>query len=162
MMYLCSRQKQVAEELRQARPPEVWDPALRAHLTGCRSCSDLVLVTQALQQDRMTIVHAAPVASPGIIWWKAQLRLRNGAVERVTRPIALAEKFALFGIVFVLAGLAVWQRTQIAAWFTGLANSAVESSPSGSGGWAMVLIIACAGTLILVGGLAVYMFTQEE
>jgi hypothetical protein len=163
MKYFCSRQKQVAAELRQGRPLEVWDEALRAHVAAC---SDLALVAQALQQDRMQTVQAAQVASPGALWWQAQVRLRKGAMERVTRPMAVAEKFALISMsAAALVGI-VWKRGLFLGWLVGLVNpphsDAVQAGASLIDGWTTVLMAAGLGTVALCAGLTVYLLREKE
>jgi hypothetical protein len=166
MKYFCSQQKQVDTELRQGRLPELWDDALRAHVAGCRSCGDLVLVAQALQQDRMQTVQTAQVASAGALWWRAQVRLRNGALERVTRPIAWAEKFALIVTGAVALAVIIWKRSQLLGWlFALVAGSHPGASPAGSSlidGWTAVLMVTGLGTVALCAGLTVYLLREEE
>jgi len=91
----CSREKEVAELLERGGWPQACAPDLRAHVSGCRSCGDLVLVTETFQRARAGAAGAARLASPEAIWWRAQLRRRNAAVERVGKPILGAQIFAL-------------------------------------------------------------------
>ena len=168
MKYFCGYQEKLALELRQGRPPEVWDEDLRAHVSGCRSCNDLLLVSQTLQQDRTETVQAARVVSPGTLWWQAQVRLRNGAMERVTRPIAVAEKFALISLTSVfLAGIA-WKRDQLFGWLMGLSSSppthsgALAAAPPLIDGWTTLLMAAGLGTVAICAGLAMYLLRDEK
>ncbi len=166
MKYFCSQQEQVASELRLGRPPEVWDETLRAHIAVCRSCSDLALVAQALQHDRMQTVQAAQIASPGALWWQAQVCLRKGAMEHVTRPIAVAEKFALISMTAaVLAGI-VWKRNLFLGWLLGVVSlphsDAVQAGTSLIDGWITVLMAAGLGTVALCAGLTVYLLREKE
>jgi hypothetical protein len=166
MKYFCSQQEQVATELRQGRPPEVWDEALRAHVAACRSCSELTLVAQALQEDRMHTVQAAQVASPGALWWQAQVRLRNGAMERVTRPMAMAEKFALISLTAVALVGIVWKHSQLLGWLLGLADlshpATLQPASSLINGWTTLLMAAGLGTVALCASLAVYLLREKE
>jgi hypothetical protein len=166
MKYFCSHQEKLALELRQGRPPEVWDKELRAHVAACRSCSDLLLVAQSLQQDRISTVNAAQVASPGALWWRAQVRLRNGAMERVTRPIAVAEKFALISITAVALALIVWKRSQFLGWLLGLADlphaGTLPAAPSLIDGWTTLFMAAGLGTVAICAGLAMYLLRDEK
>jgi hypothetical protein len=166
MKYFCSHQEKLALELRQGRPPEVWDESLRAHVADCRSCSDLLIVNQALQQDRAETVQSAHVSSPGALWWQAQVRLRNGAMERVTRPIALAEKFALISLTSVfLAGIA-WKRSLVLGWLTGLSSplhpGTAPSGPSLIDGWTTLFMAAGLGMVAICAGLAMYLLRDEK
>jgi hypothetical protein len=167
----CAQEKEVAAVLREGRWPAACDPALRAHAAACRGCSDLVLVAQALQQLRADTMPAAHVASPGALWWKAQVRRRNAAVERMSRPIAVVEKVALASTAAAGCGLAVWQRTQIAGWLSWLGDithskafrlDALWPAASNPSSGIMVLLIVSLGTFALFGGLAVYWLAEKE
>lgn len=166
MKHFCSQQQQVAAELHQGRLPELWDDALRIHVAGCHSCSDLVLVAQTMQQDRIQTVQTAQIASAGALWWRAQVRLRNGAMERVTRPIALAEKFALFITAAVVFAVIMWKRTQLLGWLLSLADpphtTALPAAPSLIDGWTTLLMAGGLGTVALCAGLAMYLMREEE
>ena len=170
-LQFCSQEKEVAAVLREGRWPAACDPALRAHVTACRGCNDLVLVAQALQQLRADTMPGAQVESPGTLWWKAQVRRRNAAVERMSRPIALVEKVALASTAAAGCGLAVWQRSQIAGWLSWLGDlphskafrlDALWPAASNASSGIVVLLIASLGTFALFGGLAVYWFAEKD
>ena len=138
---------------------------------ACPRCSDLMLVVQTLRQVRNETVESAPIAAPGVLWWRAQIRRRSGAVELMTRPIALVEKLALVILAAGFFCLAAWQWNQIADWAPLLANlahanaSVVETlrAPlAGAGGWMLALALAGFLTLALFGGLAVYLLVEKE
>ena len=97
----CSFENELTQALRDGHWPEGCGPELRAHVENCANCSDLVLVTQAFQSARSESEHAALSESPSLLWWRAQLRRRNAATERVSRPVTIAEIFALVVYVFV-------------------------------------------------------------
>jgi hypothetical protein len=167
----CSREKEVAAALRDRGWPDICDAALRAHVESCRHCSDLVLVATTLQQARSEAAEASHLPAPGILWWRAQLRRRNGAVERIARPIALIEKLALAAMALGILCLAAWQWNQIsdgALWLASLARPSASlldtlwTPFSGAGGWMPVLLIASLVTLALFGGLAVYLLLEKE
>jgi hypothetical protein len=166
MKYFCSYQEKLVSELRQGRPPEMWDETLRSHLARCRSCNDLLLVSEALQQDRSETVKSAQVASPGTLWWQAQVRMRNGAMQRVTRPIALVEKFALASLISVLLAGFAWKRSELLGWLMGVAapsaHPAALAAPSLIDGWATLLMAAGLGTVAIFAGLAVYLLREKE
>ncbi len=163
MKYFCSWQKEVTAALRLG---ELSD-AQRAHLNACPVCADLVLVTQAFGQARMETIQVAGLnsqrsASPGLLWWRAQLLQRNNAVERVTRPVVFAEKISLISILLVSVGLLFWQRGSISDWMSSfdLPDSVLPLAFSNS--WAGVLLIASFGTFLLFSSLAVYLLAKKE
>src|ERR1035438_4613488 len=86
MLRRCPREKEVKELVERGHWPQACAPELRAHVNDCRSCGELVLVTSAFQKARIEAAGAAKLGSPGVLWWRAQLRRRNEAVERIGRP----------------------------------------------------------------------------
>jgi len=166
----CTRQPEVQELLARGHWPHACPPELRAHLADCRSCADLLLVTQAFQQSRAAAAAEVRLPAPGAIWWRAQLRRRNAAVERVGRPILGAYVFALSITVLVAAGLAISQARHGLRWldwlmaWLGDALPTQMFSPSAwlsSGGSLMVLIPVFA-TVVLVGAVAVYLTAERQ
>lgn len=118
----CSRETEVRELMARGHWPEACTEELRAHVRTCHSCGDLVLVTQAFRSARASSIASAPLAAPGVIWWRAQLRRRNAAVERVARPIFSAQVFALSMTVIIAAGLVISQARHGVHWLSWLAN----------------------------------------
>ena len=167
--YFCSWQDEIAAALHEGTLPD----ALREHTNACRQCADLVLVTEAFQQERALATQATSshtraqsLATPSLLWWRAQLRQRNQALERVTRPIFLAEKIALIGVVLSAVGLILWQGD----WMTSLLNSLVDSFSdpanaalsSTTANWMILSLIAGFGSLVAFSGLAVYLIRKKK
>jgi len=63
----CAYEKEVTQVLQRGGWPAACPDELRAHLAGCRSCADLVLVTASFQQERQAAVSAARISSPGAL-----------------------------------------------------------------------------------------------
>lgn len=166
MKYWCSYQEKLSLELRQGKPPEDWDEPLRNHVANCPSCNDFLLVTQALQQDRTEAVKSARVASPSTLWWQAQVRMRNGAMERINRPVALAEKFALIILTVVFVASIAWKGGQILGWFTGpdtpTHSSTAGANPALFNGWTTLFMAAGLGTVAICAALAVFLLREKE
>jgi len=118
----CDREQAVTEMLRRGHWPEACDPALCAHVETCPVCSEVVSVGQLLREEQASLLADMKLPDAGLVWWKAQLRARREAAELATRPIALAEKFALAcGLASLLAFLA-WKWTGFHAWLDRLAS----------------------------------------
>jgi hypothetical protein len=172
--YFCSQQKTVAAALAQGRWPQAVE--LQAHAAACRTCNDLVLVTQSLQQARRETMQALNLETGGAsgqpssdaLWWRAELRRRYGAVERMTRPIAVVEKLALAWIPLVLVGVIVWQWHQISDWLSWLTDASSAFHPSapaaipGSAQVISLVLILSLGGLILISMLAWFLLTEKE
>ena len=60
----CPREKEVADLLHRGHWPQACPADLRAHVDACRSCSELVLVTQAFQSARANADWPRAVLSP--------------------------------------------------------------------------------------------------
>lgn len=163
--FTCTREREVTELLHQGYWPEACPAELRTHVETCRSCSDLVLVTQALQTSRRQALDIPRLESPGALWWRAQLRRRNVAIETVARPILGAQIFALMLLIVVAAGALVWKGNLLKAWlqdlpramnFAALVPSALLQS--GGMGW----IVPALATVALLSGLVVYLTTEKQ
>ena len=167
----CSHEKEVAELLALGHWPQACTPELRAHLGACRSCADLVLVTQAFQYARANLTAQVNLPSPSQLWWRAQLRRRNQAVERVGKPILGAQIFALSVSLVFAAGFLAAQATQGLAWLSWLRAlpqasalhlEALMSSGLFNSGWSPMLVIPVLATLALLGGVAVYLASEKQ
>ena len=123
MLRSCTHEVEVRALVERGQWPQACAPELRAHVGSCRSCSELALVTAAFQRARNQAVGAAKLGSPGLLWWRAQLRRRNVAVQRISRPILSAQIFALALNLVLAAAVAVWQARHGLAWLTWLEES---------------------------------------
>ena len=167
MFRTCSYEAELTQAMKDGHWPEGCGPELRAHVDGCSGCSDLVLVTQTFQHARSESEHAILGGSPSLLWWRAQLRRRNAAGQRVSRPITIAQTFALF--VYVLLGV-VFIASQYrhglhwASWWSELVPSRAQHFlPVGSGqvDWNLLLLISGFGMLALLSGLVVYLASDK-
>ena len=167
----CPREKEVTELLAQGGWPQACPPDLRAHVTACRSCGDMVLVATAFHAVRTSAAAQANLSSPGALWWRAQLRRRNAAVERVGKPILGAQIFALAVNVMLVVGFLAYEATHGLEWlpwlqqlpqsFTGHIETLWSSAlldPS----WSLMVLVPAIATLALLGGVAVYLAADRQ
>jgi hypothetical protein len=165
----CSREKEVTELLKRGHWPQACSPELRAHVAGCRACGDLALLTATFQAARAESASVAPLQSPGLLWWRAQLRRRNTAIERMARPLLGAQIFAF--AVTLLAGAAFFVvRAQrgfhLLSWLEELPRTLHLEAllPAAlphfeDGIW---LLVPALATLALLGGVAVYLSSEKQ
>jgi hypothetical protein len=167
----CLHEKELSALLALGHYPNACPPELRDHVTACRSCSELVLVTHAFQTARTQTAATANLPSPGLLWWRAQLRRRNAAVERVGKPILGANIFALSVMsLFAIAFLATQATSGLRwlSWFTQLPQTPafhLESLwPASliSSAWGLPLLIPVCATLALLAGVAVYLALEKQ
>lgn len=176
LMRSCTREAEVKALVERGQWPQACAPDLRDHVSACRSCSELALVTAAFQRARNQAVGAAKIGSPGLLWWRAQLRRRNAAVERISKPILSAQIFALAVNLVVAAAVAVWQARQGVAWLTWLQelphsfgsqwfSSLLPSGLFGSGDSLLMnplVLVSVMSALALVGCVVVYFASEKQ
>ncbi len=161
----CSCEEELTRALKDGHWPEGCTPELRAHVAGCASCVDLVLVTQTMQGARAESRHEALPGAANLLWWKAQLRQRNAATERVSRPITIAEIFAfcvmlLVAVIFVASQYRHGLRW--AEWLPELAPWRALHFSSAATGWGSLLLISGLGVLALLSGIVVYLVAEKS
>jgi hypothetical protein len=114
----CARHSEIKSLLERGSWPAAATPDLRTHATECQACAQLVLLTLAFSQDSARVrAQAAPrLEAPGVLWWRAQLRRRNSAIERLQRPLVGAQAFAAALSLVAAVAFLVWQSKQGLAW----------------------------------------------
>lgn len=173
----CTYEKEVRQLIARGQWPDACPPELRAHVSGCRTCGDLVVVSGAFHQARVESVAAARPVAPAVLLWRAQLRRRNAAMERIARPLLGAQVFAFAVVVFAALGFAGFETRSDADWFTWsfwsdwfaqlpqAAAAQWDSLSSGSiasMGWSWMVLIPALATLLLLGSVAVYFATDKQ
>jgi len=164
----CAREKEVAELLHRGHWPAASAPELRAHVASCRACSDLVLVTETFKAAQTRTAAVPHLQSSGVLWWRAQLRRRNAAIERIGRPILGAQVFALAVTLLVAAAFLASQARhglRWIAWLEELPRSLNLSArlpaafPSIGGG--LLLLVPILATIAVVSGVVVYLASEK-
>jgi len=172
----CPYEKEVRQLMARGQWPDACPAELRTHVSGCRACGDLVLVSGAFQHARAESVAAARPVAPAVLLWRAQLRRRNAAMERVSRPLLGAQIFACAVALFAAAGFAGFEARNGVAWFTlsywhdwfvQLPQAAMAQwdslSPGALAGpgWTWMVLALAVAMLVLLGGAAVYFATDK-
>jgi hypothetical protein len=157
--YFCSQQERVAAAVRNGEWPDGCDAELRTHVENCPACSDVVLVAQALRQSRAATLAMPELPPAGILWWRAQIRHRNAAIQRVIQPVAVAEKIAMLIVVLATIALGAWRYQELASWFSGLSGplsdlTQVTQLPG--------ILTLGLGTLVILLGSAIYLIRAKE
>ncbi|HUB52348.1 MAG TPA: hypothetical protein VL986_09390 [Terracidiphilus sp.] len=171
-MISCPCEKEIRELVERGQWPQASPPELRNHAANCRTCADLVLVAGAFQRARTVTVAAAKPPSPGAIWWRAQLRSRQQAFERIQRPLIGAQVFSLAAVLLAIAGFIAFQARHGLAWldWAGKASQSAalhtgslsSANTSGSASGLLFFVIVAAATFALVAGVAVYFATERN
>ena len=157
----CSRTAEVQELLRVGHWPQAAETELRAHVRGCRRCSEMVLVTQALGAAKASSMNEARVEPPALVWWRAQLRRKHEAVQRVERPMR-AQMLAVLAVVCVGLGLAFRLSGGVTAWRSWMSAGAEAVLRSGVGSLGLGMLVASVVALAMMAGLAVYLTVEGK
>ncbi len=154
----CSHEKEVGALLRGGQWPAGCGAELRAHVAGCGRCSEFVAVRTAMQGLRTGDMAAARLEAPGAIWWRAQLRRRNAALEQVARPLKAAQLFAMAVVVSFAAGFGVSEIRHSSEWM-----ARIEAISWGTmfSGWGLVILGMGLVGVGLVGAVAVYLASDR-
>lgn len=171
MRFTCSRQEEVNGALINGHWPEACDPELHAHVEACCVCAEHILVTQTFQRAREETANAAKLAAPGTLWCRAQLHRRYSAVQRASKPIAIAQIFALVLTSIVAAGLIMSQWRYGAYWLSWFSDLSWASTFS----WASANTLASltsqatllylgsgCGVLAIISTVAVYLASERR
>jgi hypothetical protein len=140
----CPEEEKIAKLLSENRWDRDADPELLAHVEKCPGCSEVVFGLQILRQGRDAGV-SNNAGSPGYLWWRAQLRRKNGAFEQAARPVVWAELLALILVILFAGAFAFLQWGQFRDWFLIREGSIAL--------WAM---LGGLSAVICLGGLALY------
>ena len=163
--FRCPRERELSQLLHTGHWPQACSDELRSHVASCRSCSDLVLVTESLQASRRHAAELPRLEPPGAIWWRAQLRRRNSAIQQMSRPILGAQIFAVAMTLVVVAGTTMWQFGNWSAWFADLPSvlhldALIPSTVAESS--ILWLIVPALATIALLSGIVVYLASEKQ
>lgn len=119
----CTHEREIRQLLATGAWPQACPQELLDHAAHCRSCGDLILVTQGFRGARQVAAAQARLEAPGVIWWRAQLRRRHAAIERLGRPVLGAQIFALSTTLLIAIGFTELQAKQGFRWLSGMAET---------------------------------------
>jgi hypothetical protein len=180
----CPRGPELRAHLQAGHWPHACPAELRGHAAACRSCGDLVLLTQTFRADRAQAAASAELLPPGLLWWRAQLRRRNAAVQTIARPLLGAQIFAFAVALLVAVALVVSQARHglhwlseapkspafhlstlwSSLWSSLLSSFSPAAGPAQSLGlhWNPPYLVPLLALLVLLGGVVVYLATEKQ
>ena len=167
----CSREREVAELLALGHWPQACAPELRSHVSACRSCGDLVLVSLAFQNARAVVSGTANIGSAGALWWRAQLRRRFTAVERVGKPLLGAQIFALAVSLLLALGVLASQAKSSMQWLSWLEQflqssalhlEALQPSALFDSGWSLIALLLALAAMALLASVTAYLASEKQ
>jgi len=159
----CERESEVRGLLEQGHWPEASGAELREHVAACSKCGDLVMVAEAFRGARAETMKSTPAMAPGVIWWRAQVRRRQAALEQIARPIWGAQVFAFVVTLLLGVGLVVVETRRGFSWQDGARALHLEALvPAGGVSLEVLLVAACVGVVAVLGGVVVYLGVERR
>jgi hypothetical protein len=159
----CSRLHEVQQALHQGHWPNASPADLHTHVAACTRCAQEVLLSTHLQNMRTVTVHSAEATHPGhasLLWWRAQARRRNAALERAGRPLAAAHLFALVVVIIAIASViashwdSLLNRIPSTDWTT--AFTAIVAQ------WGLGPLILATGVVATLSGVVAYLTADRK
>ncbi len=161
----CAREKEVAELVERGQWAHACSQDLRDHVENCRVCGELVLVKRALQREKTEAMTQPVLLSANALWWRAQLRKRNEALEKIARPILGAEIFALATLALVAVcglGLELRQGIDWRAWVASIHLDALRPTSLANFEGSLWFVVPLLAALAVVSGLVVYFVLEKQ
>jgi hypothetical protein len=124
---------------------------LRNHITDCHVCKEVVLVAVALHEEHDLALAEARVPSPGLVWWRAELRARREGAKAAERPLTLVHSLAAASAIGVGAALVVGMSPYVRDLFAAFAGL-----PE------LGLLIGAFVTLLVVAPVALYFVFSDK
>jgi heme A synthase len=90
----CPRESDVLDAVASARWPHRVPRELADHVSACAICADVVTVAAVMRADHDAVWQQAEIPSSGQVWWRAEMRARQEAIRKASRPIAIAQGVA--------------------------------------------------------------------
>jgi hypothetical protein len=165
----CPREAEAQAVLRRGHWPDACEPELRHHVATCERCSSRLLVLHTFQTARAESVQAANVGHPNLLWWRAQLRRRNEALQRVSKPTVTAQLFALCISILTAAALLgslIRKGVDWSSWLPALSTlphfDALSLLSSVRADWGLLLPLTGFATVIVLGAVVVYLAADRS
>jgi hypothetical protein len=108
MIEECPREADVVEAAARGLWSDSRSAELAEHIRSCPVCRDVADVSEAIQRECDQARHDARLPSAGLVWWRAQLRVRQERAAAAGRPITVAQAAAVAVaalFLFTLGGL---------------------------------------------------------
>jgi len=106
-MIECPRESDVLDAVASEKWPHRVDAELADHVRSCAVCSDVLAVATAMRAEHEQMWQDASIPSSGQAWWRAEMRVRQEAVRKASRPIVVAQVAAVL-VALGVAGTAGW------------------------------------------------------
>lgn len=164
---LCSHERDVLDLVAIGQWPGRADAQLRAHVAQCGLCAEVAEIAVAVREWN-DVALVPPVPDASIVWHRAQVKAREAAARTASKPVWVAQGFALVALIVAL----VWMGPG-AGWYASLWSGVAAAAPTVqvsapalsfwpesvsletfASGWGRTIVLA-VGALVLLASVAV-------
>jgi hypothetical protein len=163
----CDREGDLVAAIASGAWPETADGELRAHVEACTDCQELAGLVVLMHDDRDDVQASALLPSAGQVWWRAELRARYEAAQRVQRPMTIVQAVAaaaFVGVLLAFLGI-IWPLVTNWAVDASLVSGPVRVDVSGAvsllGRWGSLVVLAI-GLWVVAAPVAVYFLMRDD
>jgi hypothetical protein len=147
----CPHETEVLDLVAIEQWPQRADAALQAHVAACAVCGELASIATAVRE--WGAADSAPkMPDATLVFHRAQVKARSEATRAASRPLWVAQGFALVALVVAL----VWVGPS-ADWYTGIWQNVTSSRPGLTlpnaalfAGWVWPIGLGAAGVIVFV------------
>ena len=102
---ICARESEVLAIVRAGQWPDCCDAELQSHVLDCPPCSEAAAVAAAMLADNEAAMKTATVPPSGVVWWRAQRRVRQEATSTAMRAATAVQALTVAAAVVVLTAI---------------------------------------------------------
>lgn len=151
--FLCKYEQETLTALRSGP----LSHELRAHVTGCAECSEVMFLAQVLQRDADCMGEIS-IPDAHAVWQRALRRSRAEAAARAARPI----QWAVHASIAIVIAAAFWLVRRSPAWFGSLPWEITSRPYTVTGMWIAVSFLLGAVTILAALFGAVYILQADR
>lgn len=100
----CPCERDVLDLVAIGQWPARADETLRAHVAACETCAEVASIATVVRDwaNEADAVDAVKVPDASVVWYRAQVRAREDATRRASRPVLLAQLFAVAAVALAV------------------------------------------------------------
>ena len=169
----CPCERDVLDLVAIGQWPSRADETLRAHVAACATCAEVASVAAVVRDwanetDAADAEHSVKVPDASVVWYRAQVRAREDAARRASRPLLVAQLFAVatvaLAVFWIGPNLSV-SMPDVSGWWAALPSlptmPEVSTESLSRFSWLGWAALAALGAWAVVGSIA-YLLTVGE
>lgn len=100
----CACERDVLDLVAIGQWPARADETLRAHVAACATCAEVASIAGVVRDWAGETEAAQPVKMPdaSVVWYRAQVRAREDAARRASRPVLVAQLLAVAAVALAV------------------------------------------------------------